>query len=91
MLDNKNFWRTGIVGACVLHAIGIYLYVTQGFANPWAELWAIIVIIHLFEMPLAFVALRERKIPWGLTIISTMAFGFVWWLPTRRGVFHATG
>lgn len=88
MIDNKNFWLAGIIVASVLHVIGVYLYVTQGFSNPWADLWAIIIIIHLFEMPLAFVALRERGIAWGLTIIATMFFGFFWWLPTRRGIFH---
>lgn len=89
MLGNKKFWLVNNALALVLHVAGVYLYVTQGFANPLVQLWAIIVIIHILEIPLAFLALKERAIPWGLTIINTLIFGFTWWVPAKRGIYHA--
>ncbi len=88
MLNNKNFWLTLNAGALILHAAGVYLYVTQGFTNPIVQLWGLIVIIHILEIPLAFLAVRERRILWSLTMINTLLFGFTWWVPARRGLYH---
>lgn len=89
MIDNRRFWLAGTLVTLLLHAAGLGLYVAQGFASPVAQLWAVIIVIHILEIPLAFLAVAERHIPWGLTVINTLIFGFTWWVPTRRGVFHA--
>lgn len=89
MLDNRNFWLVNNALVLVLHALGVYLYVTQGFTHPLAQLWGLIVIIHILEIPLAFLAVRERRIAWSLTMINTLLFGFTWWVPARRGIYHA--
>ncbi|MAA73656.1 MAG: hypothetical protein CMN28_02990 [Salinisphaeraceae bacterium] len=88
LLDSRPFWLTVGVLAVLLHLGGIYLYATQGFENLWARLWGIIVVLHVLEIPLAFVMLRGRGIAWGLTIWNTLVFGFAWWVPARRGVYH---
>ncbi|MDT0618953.1 hypothetical protein RM531_10745 [Salinisphaera sp. P385] len=89
MIDNRRFWLVGNLVTLLLHAAGLWLYVTDGFNSPVAQLWAVIIAIHILEIPLAFLAVAERRIPWGLTVINTLIFGFTWWVPTRRGVFHA--
>ncbi|MEQ8797930.1 MAG: hypothetical protein RJQ08_06970 [Salinisphaeraceae bacterium] len=89
MIDNRRFWLAGNLVTLLLHAAGLWLYVTQGFNSPVAQLWAAIIAIHILEIPLAFLAVAEQRIPWGLTVINTLIFGFTWWVPTRRGVFHA--
>lgn len=89
MIDNKNFWLIINAGALVLHAAGVYFYVTQGFTSSIAQLWGLIIIIHILEIPLAFLAVRERRIAWSLTMINTLLFGFTWWVPARRGLYHA--
>lgn len=89
MIDNPRFWLANNAVVALLHVLGIGLYVTEGFDNTLVQLWAIIVVIHILEIPLAFVALRDRAIPWGLTVFNTLIFGFTWWVPTRRGLYHA--
>lgn len=88
MIDNRRFWLANNAIVLAFHALGVGLYVVQGFANPLAQLWAIIVVIHVLEIPMAFIATKERMIPWGLTVFNTVVFGFTWWVPARRGVYH---
>lgn len=89
MIDSKRFWQANNVVVVLLHVAGIAAYVLYGFEAPVARLWAIIVIIHILEIPLAFIALQDRAVPWGLTVINTLVFGFTWWVPVRRGIYHA--
>lgn len=88
MIDDRRFWLANNALVVLLHIAGIGLYATEGFSNPLAQLWAIIVIIHILEIPLAFLALANRPIPWGLTVFATLIFGFTWWVPARRGLYH---
>jgi len=87
--DNRRFWLACNAILLVLHAGGIAIYATHGFEHPVAKLWAIVVMIHILEFPLAFIAVQGRRIGWGTTIMATLIFGFTWWAPARRGIFHA--
>ncbi|ERJ19552.1 hypothetical protein T35B1_03501 [Salinisphaera shabanensis T35B1] len=87
--DNRRFWLLLNLLLLVLHGFGVYCYVAAGFAHPVTQLWAIVLLIHILEFPLAFIAVQGRKVGWGTTIMATFIFGFTWWVPTRRGVFHA--
>ena len=89
LADNRRFWLALNAVLLVLHGFGRYFYVTAGFADPVAKLWAIVVMIHMLEFPLAFIAVQGRRVGWGTTIIATLIFGFTWRVPARRGVFHA--
>lgn len=89
MLDDKRFWLANNAGALVLHALGIGFYILHGFDHLLVQLWALVVVIHILEIPVAFLAVREKTIPWGLTVINTLLFGFTWWVPTQRGIYHA--
>lgn len=86
--DNRRFWLGLNALLLVLHGFGLYFYVTAGFAAPAAQLWAVVLMLHILEFPLAFIAVRERAVGWGTTVIATLIFGFAWWVPTRRGLFH---
>lgn len=88
LIDNRSFWLMLAVGGVILHLVAIWLYATQGFENVWVRLWGIIVVLHILEIPLAFLMLKDRKVPWGLTVWNTLVLGFAWWVPTRRGVYH---
>ncbi|MES1924560.1 hypothetical protein [Salinisphaera sp. T31B1] len=87
--DNRRFWLACNAILIVLHIFGLYFYVRYGFDHAVAELWAVVMMIHMLEFPLAFIAVRDRGVRWGTTIMATLIFGFTWWVPTRRGVFHA--
>lgn len=89
LADNRRFWLACNALLIVLHVAGVGFYVSHGFDSGVARLWAILVMIHMLEFPLAFIAVRDRRIGWGVTIIATLIFGFTWWVPARRGVFHA--
>ena len=54
----------------VLHGFGLYCYVVYGFAHPVTQLWAIVLMLHMLEFPLAFIAVRERRVGWGVTIMA---------------------
>jgi len=87
--DNRRFWLALNAILLVLHGFGLYFYVTAGFTSPVSQLWAIVLMIHMLEFPLAFIAVKDRGVGWGTTIIGTLIFGFTWWVPARLGVFHA--
>ncbi len=88
LADNRRFWLACNGILMVLHVIGIFFYVSHGLEQPLATLWAIVLLIHILELPLAFLLLRGRHMAWGTTVIMTLVFGFTWWVPTRRSVYH---
>ena len=56
----------------------------------WIALMAaIVLLVHVLELPLAFRALRDRNPSRRRVIAATLAFGAAWWLPARRGLFKA--
>lgn len=89
MVDNKTFWLAANVLTVLLHIIGIGCYLVQGVENPIAVLWLIVVAIHVLELPMAFVAVKDRDIAIGGVVVMTIVFGFTWWVPARRGVYLA--
>lgn len=86
--DNRRFWLGCNLVLLILHVLGVFFYVRDGFEQPLAQLWAIVVAIHILELPLAYLLLRARHMAWGTTLILTLLFGFTWWVPTRRRVYH---
>ena len=64
----------GVSGGTVALILGIYERLVTAISHVDLTLLA---------------AVRERRIGWGVTIMATLIFGFTWWVPTRRGVFHA--
>lgn len=88
MINDKRFWLANNALLILFHIAGIGLYFMEGFSNPLVQLWAIIMIIHVLEIPVALWAVAGRAVPWGLTVFATLIFGFTWWVPARRGLFH---
>lgn len=87
LADSRGFWRLCNALLIVLHIVGVYAWLRYGTAAPAAVLWLVVVAIHVLELPMAFVFLRERTISPVTTVIATLLFGFTWWVPTRRGVY----
>lgn len=84
---NKQFWLMSNAVTIVLHVAGVAFYFAQGFDSWIAQLWAIIVAIHVLEIPMALMAVQDRGLSPGATAIKTLIFGFTWWVPARRGVY----
>lgn len=45
-------------------------------------------MIHLLEMPRAWIGLNAPRRRRGTVFAATRIFGFTWWIPARRGI-HA--
>lgn len=88
MADNKYFWWSigTIVG--LLHVAGIVCYLLYGLDNPITKIWLIILGIHALEIPMAAVALQNKRIATPKIMLKTLIFGFTWWVPARRGIYE---
>jgi hypothetical protein len=90
MLDTKGLWLVQNLAlvAFWLAAIGL---LAAGQPHHWLVLLAAVILAaHVLELPLAFMALRGRGASPLRVILLTLAFGYTWWLPARRGVYALT-
>lgn len=88
MMDNKHFWLAQNIFLLAVYACGI-AHIAMGDADA-IMVWvgAILLVIHVLEIPLAYLVLREQN-PAPLKLaVHTLLFGFTWWLPARRGVYE---
>lgn len=47
---------------------------------------AIILGLHLLEIPIAFHMLKGHNAQPLRVIVATLLFGLVWWVPAKRGI-----
>lgn len=52
--------------------------------------WGALLFIHLLELPIAFMATKDRPAGALTTFVCTLLFGFTWWLPMRLGIYGAS-
>lgn len=89
LADHRPFWLVCNGILLLLHAVGIVVCIVNGLSHPIATLWFIILMIHCFEIPLAFVLLRgNHGVNSTTKSVMTLLFGFTWWVPMRRGLYH---
>lgn len=88
MLNNRYFWMSQIAlaSAAYLAALGLAL---TGQPSHWLiKLAAILLIAHLFEIPLAMRLLKKRDPSLPRLFVLTLFFGLLWFIPARRGLFE---
>ncbi|MFT7126406.1 MAG: hypothetical protein ACI9HX_000076 [Pseudoalteromonas tetraodonis] len=88
-MRSRPFWLLSNIVLLAFHIVATYTLFTNpdAFGLIWIKVWLIMFIAHVFELPIAFLATKERPASMVQTIFMTMLFGFTWWLPVRLGVF----
>lgn len=87
MSNTKGFWLVQMFGLLAFYAFAGW-HVAQGqmeHRSVWVA--AVILGLHLLEIPLAFFMLKGRNAQALRVIILTQLFGLLWWVPAKRGVF----
>lgn len=87
MRQSKGFWL-----AQCLALLGFYGYAAWQFTQGHTDhrsVWvaAIIIGLHVLEIPVAFIMLKGRNAQPLRVIAATTLFGLLWWVPARRGIF----
>lgn len=88
-MRSSPFWLFSNVIIFAFHVVATFTFLSNpdAFSLIWIKLWIALFFIHFLELPIAFLATRERPASMVQTILMTMLFGFTWWLPVRLGVF----
>jgi hypothetical protein len=87
MLDNKAFWALQNL-ALIAFWLAALVLIGDGRSGHWLVIVAAVVLAaHVLELPLAFMVLRGRNAVPLRVALMTLAFGYTWWLPARRGVY----
>jgi hypothetical protein len=88
-MRSRPFWLLSNIVLLAFHIVATYtlLINPDAFGLIWIKVWLIMFIAHFLELPIAFLATKERPASMVQTILMTMLFGFTWWLPVRLGVF----
>ena len=89
MLKSRPFWLFNNLVLTAFHigAIVALSLDANAFEQLWVKIWALLLVLHVMELPIAFLATKERPASLVQTILMTILFGFTWWLPVRLGVF----
>jgi len=89
MLDSKPLWQLQGAAIILFHIVAILfiLFSGYGFDHPLSLIWLAIMIIHVGEIFIARIALKDKPVPPGVLVFKTLIFGFIWWLPRSRGVY----
>jgi hypothetical protein len=87
MTNSKAFWIANMVGLTAFYAwAGLHL--AQGDSGHRSVLVAAIILgLHVLEIPLAFYMLRGRQAQPLRVLLGTQLFGLIWWVPASRGIF----
>jgi len=91
MLKSKAFWYGNMAGG-----VGAWIFGISGllcpFENPSIRITSLIIfwsflILHPFELAMSIPICKKAGIPLWKTVVFTMIFGFLWWLPVKMEVF----
>lgn len=86
MTNNRNFWYALMFGALALYAVACYLAL-QGPPYPrLVYVVAILLALHVLEIPMAWAKLKEQNPQPLRLVVATILFGLLWWVPARRGL-----
>ena len=90
MFKSKAFWYGNMAGGVGAWIFGIYGILCP-FENPMVRITAIIIfwsflLLHPLELIMAIPICKKAGIPLWKTIVFTMIFGFLWWLPVKMEV-----
>lgn len=87
MTSSKTFWIANIAGLAAFYAYAT-MHLLQGDSGHRSVLVAAIILgLHVLEVPLAIFMLKGRNAQPLRVIVATLLFGLLWWVPARRGLF----
>lgn len=86
MTKTKNFWIAQIIGLFAFYAWAGW-HLAQDDGHRSVLIAAVILALHVLEVPLAFFMLKGRDANPLRVIICTLAVGLLWWVPAKRGLF----
>ena len=87
MVNSKTFWIAQMVGLIAFYGYAASHFVNGGMEHRSVWVAAIILGLHVLEIPLAFAMLKGRGASPLRVIALTQLFGLVWWVPAKRGIF----
>lgn len=89
MRHRKEFWLT-LMALCLLFYGRALWHVIEGETGALSVIIAAIIIgLHILEVPMALRLLRNRN-PNPIKVSAlTIVFGLLWLIPARRGIFTA--
>ncbi len=81
---NTTFWKI-CRGVAVLLTFGSApLTALFGHPLPGLRLSALLIGLHLLELPLAWKIGKQRRLDGRRILLYNFCFGFTWWLPLSR-------
>ncbi len=92
MLNSKSFWYFNMAWV-----IGLWGFIIYGFISPfqneilnmiWLTVTILTIVIHIIELPKSIPIGKNAGISLSRTIIKTLIFGLIWWVPLKRGVIE---
>lgn len=87
MTNRKAFWIVNMIGLIAFYGWAGW-HLAQGDSGHRSVLVAAIVLaIHVVEVPVVFNMLKRRKPNPLKVIVGTLLFGLLWWMPAKRGIF----
>ncbi|MES2883382.1 MAG: hypothetical protein V4709_01150 [Pseudomonadota bacterium] len=87
MTNTKAFWIANMVGLTAFYAWAA-LHLAQGDGGHRSVLVAAIILgLHVLEVPVAFLMLKSLKPNPLKVLLGTLPFGLLWWMPAKRGIF----
>lgn len=87
-MNNKSFWLVPNIGLSLFYLWALSLLLT-GHAGHWAVIVsAIILAVHVLEIPFVFKKLSAHNPNRMRLVLGTLLFGFTWWLPASRGIYQ---
>lgn len=87
MTNNKGFWIANMVGLIAFYSWAGW-QLAQGDTGHRSVLVAAVILgLHVLEIPLAFAQLKALKPAPLRVVLGTLVFGLIWWVPAKRGLF----
>jgi len=88
MANSRGFWLAMNLAVLLVYALGGWMAL-QGQPDHWLSLLAAITLaLHLLELPLAWMQLREQNPALLRWLLMTLIFGLTWWVPAKNGLYR---
>lgn len=87
MLKNKAFWLLHNIVVIAFWLTALAFIATGQTERRLVLVAAIVFVLHVVELPVAFRVLRGRNLSPLRIFTMTMLFGYTWWLPVRLGAY----
>ena len=92
MMKNKTFWYANMAFAVLGWIFFFYGLLFTIESHTWKTIWWTVVVLwgigHPLEMAASLPIAQKAGVPLEKSIVKTMIFGIMWWVPLKLGVFE---